>query len=380
MRHFLGVAIVSIACSVSFADDPSIRSGVEKTLASMTAAATAGDADAWVANIASTDDLFLNEQRYFARDLKKKPPSTLEITMGEFTSSDGRIAGPLTWMWAMPDKPARTLSFSAQFIREGDSWKYAGETWNSFDAPGIRVMFDPGYDELAARTAEAFAAIRPHVEQGFELKDSEFARHTQQIKIYGSMKHLQGSICLSYEEGLSGWNEPGEPIKLLAGRQSSPEDLRRLLSHEYGHCATFALGPKANSMPWWVLEGVAELAAEGFGARVPDRQVLAWAKNGKLAAWNDLADFDVVPPRLHGRVYAQGHHMLSYISERWRRQGRNQWLTAMAQGKTIDEASREVMGLSFDDLDHEWRADLDKQVAAAREKEEEKQPAETADK
>jgi hypothetical protein len=109
-----------------------------------------------------------------------------------------------------------------------------------------------------------------------------------------------------------------------------------------------------------VLEGVADLSAETDGGKSASHMVERWAKNGQLAAWEDLSDFHNFKEELMGHVYVQGHHMLGYISDRWGRAGRLNWLTAMAQGKTIDEATQEAFGMSFAKLDQEWRASLPK--------------------
>lgn len=339
-------------------DDPAIRRDVEVTMRAMAAAAVAGDAEAYLVNVWEGDPLFLNEQKYFANDLRKKPAAEVLITLGEFEVGDGSIRGPITWAWTMPERKPRTVTFKGRFVQDGAAWKYAGETWDQSNAEGVEVLHDPGLEDLAARTAEAFVAIRRHVEEGFDLSDAPLATRTQQIKIYGSMKHLQASICLGYETPLGGWNEPGEPIKLLASNRTSPAELRRLLAHEYGHVATFELGPKANSMPWWALEGVAELAGEKYGTGRSDGVVRAWAKAGRLPPFADISDFDITPAKNHGFVYAMGHHMISFISERFARTGRNRWLSAMANGRSIDEASIEVFSIDFATLEREWKATL----------------------
>jgi hypothetical protein len=71
-----------------------------------------------------------------------------------------------------------------------------------------------------------------------------------------------------------------------------------------------------------------------------------------------MADFRKTEKKWMTHVYKQGHHMHGYISEKWGRAGRNSWLRAMANGKTIDEATKEVMGMPFSDLDAQWRASL----------------------
>jgi hypothetical protein len=218
------------------------------------------------------------------------------------------------------------------------------------------VMYDEGLETAGEDALKGFALVREHVETGFNLRDKELPKRTQKIKLYGSVKHLQLSICLSYENGLGGWNEPNEPIKLLVGRNRS-SGLRNVIAHEYGHVATFELGPTSNTMPWWILEGVADLSAEkysGKGGQFIERQ----ARAGKLAPWEELADFETVKPQYQMYVYQQGHHMLGYISDRWGKDKRVQWLTLMSNGKKLDEATREALNLSFAELDQQWRASL----------------------
>ena len=208
------------------------------------------------------------------------------------------------------------------------------------DAPN-RARFFTGFEEVARRVVEVLPEVRAHVDNGFEI----VIERVQEVKIYPTMRHLQASIYLSYVDGLSGWNEPGEAIKLLASNKSKEAGLRSLLAHEYGHVATFEYGPRASDMPWWVLEGVADLSAEKFVARSGGYEDAPgeygrdarsagerWARRGNIAAWNDIADFRATERKWMGHVYKQGQHMLGHVSRQFGRGTRNQWLRAMAQG------------------------------------------------
>ncbi|CAG0952714.1 hypothetical protein PHYC_00288 [Phycisphaerales bacterium] len=353
------VCVWAMSCAAR-ADDPAVRAGIDLTLRQMEAAAEAGDRDGWLAAVAHGDPEWTKEQTYFANDLKKKPAADLMLSLGELAVTDGAATGDLTFAWTMPEKGERTVAFGARFVLEDGQWRYAGETWEKHEAAGVVVLCDPGLDELAGRVVEAFTNVRSKVDSFFGHDGTGFTSRTQKIKLYRSMKHLQQSICLSYEDSLGGWNEPDESIKLLSNARTGLKALERLLAHEYGHVATFAVGPKANDvMPWWVLEGVAELSAEAnSGQRGPEGRVESWARMGNLAEWKELADFETFDKRWYGHVYTQGHHMLKYIDSRWKQEGRNKWLRSMGQGKSIDEASREVFGLSFEELNTDWRATL----------------------
>jgi len=326
-------------------------------LRDMAASCIAGDGAAYLRHVASGDQEFRNEQKYFANDLTKKHAAECAFTLADLRESEASATGELTIEWTMPEGRGRKVSFDARFLKEDGQWKFAGETWAMHEAPGVMVLHDPGLDELAERVVTAFGDVRAHVEDGFSLADKELPKKTQKIKLYGTMKHLQASISLSYVDGLSGWNEPGESIKILSSPRTGVNQLRPLLAHEYGHVATFELGAQSNSMPWWVLEGVAELSSEKW-ARKPDGLVKAWAEKGRLAPWEEITDFETVKGKWRGHVYTQGHHMLGFISDKWEREGRVAWLSAMALGQTIDEASKSALGVSFAQLDAQWRASL----------------------
>jgi hypothetical protein len=210
--------------------------------------------------------------------------------------------------------------------------------------------------------------VRAHVDQGFEQE----VPHTQVVKIYPTMRHLQASIYLSYVDGLSGWNEPKEAIKVLGRPSSSRSSLRVLLAHEYGHVATFEFGPNATDIPWWALEGVAELASEGFrrgGSRRADDRVKRWADANNLADFVAITDFRNTPTQFMGHVYAQGHSMVGYVSDRFGGTKRNAWFRAMANGATIDLATTRELGLSggFAELDTAWRTELAKETETGAE-------------
>ncbi|MFZ2873683.1 MAG: hypothetical protein WAZ94_04290 [Phycisphaerales bacterium] len=356
--------ILSASLCLAAPDPDAARLGIESQLRVMEQAMVKADAPGYLAAVSGADSEFLHEQRYFANDFAKKPPAEVTISLGELKETDGAATAKVTWAWTMPGAKAREVAFDARFIEVDGKWLYAGEVWERHDAPGVMVLFDPGLEEVATNTVEAFTAVRAKVEESFGLGKSALPARTQKIKLYGSMKHLQHSICLSYTDGLGGWNEPKESVKILAGRSSRVNQLKGLLSHEYGHVATFELGPKSNVMPWWVLEGVAELSSEVVvHGRRPRATVERWARAGRIAPWDSLADFENCEDKWKGHVYTQGHHMIGYISDTFGREKLNAWMTEMSRGATIDGASVTALGRPFAQLAAEWRAALPEEGA-----------------
>ena len=294
-----------------------------------------------------------------------------------------------------PDHLDRTVSYPVVFERSGDRWLFKGEQWVEVRiapdavieadpadadathppapakvAPSTRnniVLCFPGFEGVANRIAEVLPEVRAHVDEGFE----QDVPHAQVVKIYPTMRHLQSSIYLSYVDGLSGWNEPKEAIKVLVRPGTQRASLRTLLAHEYGHVATFEMGPKATDIPWWALEGVAELSSEGFkrnGSRRANDRVKKWSEENELAEFAVITDFRNTPKQFMGHVYSQGHAMVGYVSDRFGRTKRNNWFRAMANGTNIDEATKKELGLEggFAQLDTDWRAELAKEVDAEK--------------
>ncbi|MFO0835917.1 MAG: peptidase MA family metallohydrolase [Phycisphaerales bacterium] len=344
----------------------------------MTKAVLATDIAGYMACVDRADPVFLQEQKNWAKDLERMPVSEFSIKAENFRAEvsskegPGEIIADLTMNWKIKDAgSARFLKYAGRFVDRKGEWLYAGEHWRVMEREGVRVFFDAGRENIAAMICEIMPGIRKHVHEGFALTIDR----VQEIRLYSSMQHLQHSIYLSYTDGLSGWNEPNESIKMIASAHPDKEGMTSVLAHEYGHVCTFELGPRANDAPWWVLEGVAELSSESYddNGQFAQRAVRRMAKNGRLRDWASLSDFHNTKQADMQMVYTQGHAMLGYISERFGREKRIAWLRAMATGSTIDDASKAIFDLSFTELDAQWRESL-------KPKEEAPAPAETPSK
>lgn len=367
--HTFALAVALVMCGMPGGpgDD---RASLEELLVRMERAVLRADAMEYLACIDQGEPEWVTEQRNWAADLAAHTPESfdLELTSDPAADDAGFTAG-LRMAWTLPGGATRRVVFPARFTNDERGWLFAGEAWQrlaSGDGQNIVLFLAEDLRPVADRIIEIMPEIREHVDEGFETR----LDHPQVIKLYGDMRHLQQSIYLSYEEPLGGWNEPGEAIKILADPGMSARRLRTLLAHEYGHVASFTYGPDAsNNLPWWVAEGAAELAAERYAgpqAREGVEQLLrAWAAAGSLADWEAMADFRRTPPELHGHVYAQGHHFVGYVSERFGRTARNAWVRLLVRGASTEDAAAEAFGIGFEDLDRQWRASLQPRTDAA---------------
>lgn len=419
----LGVLLVPAA---ALADGAKVRAAVESVLAEMERAVLAGDTDAYLRHIATDDAVFLQEKKMWAADLRRHVPETFRLRIvdpaeraaneaasrGQGGTAPAEPAGAddrphefgptravfeleMKWKMSVPRAEGeagdprvinRTVSYPVVFAlvptedAPSGRWLFKGEQWIEVrtepgdDAEAGRAhrgenvaMCFAGYEDVSRRVVEMLPEIRAHVDTGFE----QDVPHEQVVKIYPTMQHLQASIYLSYWDGLSGWNEPKESIKIIVRPNARRQQLQPLLAHEYGHVVTFEMGPQATDIDWWVLEGVAELAAEAFSPNSSERteqQVRRWAEAGKLAEFSQISDFRNTHKDVMGHVYRQGQHMSAYITQRFGRTKRNNWLRAMANGASIDEASVRELGVpgGFAEIDRDWRADV---MSRAREEE-----------
>lgn len=436
---------------------------ISKTLAEMERAVLDADTRAYLACVDPGEAQFVAEQTYLAKDLARRTPQSIDYTItGPIALGDGSAQAPVTIRWTLPAPPSSTskdgeqkaaspveksIDITARFVERWVNgvprWLYAGEVFGRLDAPGVIVYFEPGLDEVATRTLEAFSEIREPVLVDFGLLNEgesvELSAHaistddttplphrTQTIKLYRTMAALQFSISYAYTDSLSGWNEPGEPIKALANPRASKTTLRPLLAHEFGHVGEAELATSLDALPWWVIEGAADLVAEPFGRLQSrqegkpapeidgvDRAVIRWTDRGEIAPWEEMADFYTTPAKFRRNVYTQGHHMMRFITRHWGQAKRNEWigvagkeaarLTAITRAdagngssiesrttlafdaasvaKGLDVASREVLGVEdFAAVDAAWRAAVVELIESSKTRKEAEEEGKTEDK
>lgn len=389
-------ALIASACAhAQPASPPTIRGEIEGVVRAMEAAAKAGDRDGYLRHVWTGDAMFRIEQEHWADELPRYKPAELTLRVipdAEIPEGDGRFSiarGPsggheatltLEIRYRMDVGHAarpegRSARWPARFVAhdpDGDGpqperWLYAGDVWETLEGVGFVVKFQPGSEAIARMTLEAFPIAKAHVDAGFEIKNDT----RQEIKLYDDMEHLKASVFLNMpDDVLGGWNEPGESIKFMTWYAGDVPSWKRAYAHEYGHVATWVMGPEVKrTMPWWLVEGVAELAAEDFFSD-DERATMAqavrnWTRTGRLVPWDRISDYQTTEASLKWQAYVQGHEMVGYLSDRFGRGKRNAWLRAMGQGATLGQATKDVLGVDFSVLDAEWRAAMTKAHAPA---------------
>ncbi|MEQ9206157.1 MAG: hypothetical protein RLN78_02195 [Phycisphaerales bacterium] len=365
MRWFSCLIPVAVCVSVAAGMSPQER--VAESIHAMESAIIAGDLGAYMAQIDPEDVYFVHEQRAWVNDLARNPVSEFQIEPLEdlIVGITGRAAMMKVRMhWTLSaDEVERSIEMNAIFYPMGDEpdgpWRFAGRGWEIQldDETGIRVKADRKHQELASDVMMIAPEIAAQIE-----KDLDRTLSTPlSVKIYATMQSLQFSIAPGYLDPLSGWNEPGESIKILGRDSMSADRVSTLLAHEIGHAVSFEFGKDIIDAPWWSLEGIAELMTDRYRSTPPEDRIVGIAKQvarGDRRSWDQLSDFKGEALNHTMYVYSQGWSMVRYITERYGSAARNEWFDAMGRGMDVHEATQLVFNISFADLDRAWEQEM----------------------
>lgn len=373
--RLLGSICIAIAAPLLWADAPLPDNAIEalrvsEVVASMQSAIERLDSGAYMAQINPSDPVLATEHRAWFAELSVAPVDNLRIEIDPNTEilleNNGSIIAPIVYTWQVPseDNPRR-YGMPARFAPIGTphgQWHFIGRAWDIAitDTPGVRIYCDEEHADIANMASERVPVLRDAIAKDMGIDPNGGDLHEVVVKIYPKMSELQASIYPSYTAGISGWNEPGESIKILGRDKMKQDRLDPLLAHEIGHAVSFEYGPQINLAPWWTLEGIAEVAAGLFrdSWERKNQRIASLAQTSNLRDWNLLADFkgEAVNHGMH--VYLQGWSMIDYIDRTFGKDARNAWFIQLGHGDSLDQASREVLGLPFDQLDTQWRASL----------------------
>lgn len=371
--------ISSIVCfglsTIALADSPLPADSVEsirvhQVIEAMEAAIRRADVGAYMALVDTSDPFFATEQRAWISDLQTHPVEDVDVIIAwnepVRLQDDGTAIAPIEIAWHVEGEELdRHFAYDALFEPIGKpngQWVFAGRGWevSNFDTQGVRVYSDALHEEIANLAASRVAHLRDTIAQNMGRELNPDSGREIVVKVYPDMPSLQASIYLSYTDSLSGWNEPGESIKILGREKYTQERLDPLLAHEIGHAVSFEFGPQINFAPWWTLEGIAEVAAGLFrdSWESKNKRISTLAKKDDLRDWSLLADFRGEANNHARHVYLQGWSMIDYIDRTFTVEKRNQWFTVLATGASLDEASKSTLGISFDQLDKQWHQSL----------------------
>jgi len=328
------------------------RAAVEALVGRMQAAVAARDAAAYLALADLSDPVFRLEHTRWAEGWARETVQRdARLALSGLRLEGEQASATLEASWTDGSGSRPTARLPVVFRRTGGGWLFAGERWVSVERDGVVVRVAPGLEGAAPQLLEALPAVKAGVAGtlGFD------APGRIEVKAYADSASL-GFMTLLSLPAVSGWNEPGEAIKMVVRPGAVPSN--STLAHELAHSFLFQQYP-GDHLPWWVHEGVAQLAASRHWsdsyARDYLRRTVDRARAGELVPWERIADFTTTPVSLWTHVYPQGYAFFRFLEEAYGPAKRAAWTAAAGRGEGLDTASRVATGLSFPELDAAFR-------------------------
>lgn len=192
------------------------------------------------------------------------------------------------------------------------------------------------------------------------LTESYGASPEQRIRIwaYANKEDLYGALAPNSEPWIAGAAYPGLHVIMAILPLGDVNEVARVVPHEISHqVLNQATDNPFNAPPQWLDEGLATY----------------WQESGRDRFYShalELAARGQVPPlrTLNGQFpydrdgalasYALSLSAVMYILDTWGDEGMSRLLDTFPEGVTYDDAVQQGLGISFDELDRQWREDL----------------------
>lgn len=308
---------------------------------------------------------FTVEGANFAADLARRPPRDVTFAFRDVRPEGTEAAATLELVWTRLPGEVRRVSLPVRLVRVGDVWRYGGEAFTPVktETGTLLALSVPGLAEKAGALAPLLPRAAREVQRVLGLTVPQGAV----VKVYPDAERLSATVYPSLQP-VSGWNEPGEAIKLVlpGGSPAQAEtSALRVLTHEFTHLAVGLAAGQAGGaagdkrIPWWLHEGLANFAARAF---VPEQSWQAWQSRANAyarAGWVplfELADFPAVPESRWDHAYRQGLGVTEFLAQT--RGPQAPWGLALAFARTgeADAAARALDFASFAALERDARA------------------------
>lgn len=366
------VVLLSLIIPVHAQTDTAAEAQIEQLVENMQAAVLDQDAETYLTYIDLLDDNFATEHTVWTKDWSEEDfltSFTLEIENIEVEADTATGDLTLSYTTNLEEQPGFVAEFPVVFTydEEQEQWLYAGEYWITTETEHFLIHAAPGTEEVAEFLIPQLNDIYESVTERYD----HIPGRAMEIKVYNTREALVASVQMSLPL-FTGWNEPGESLKIFP---ASRERLATIVAHEFTHFLTFdQAGHEQPVMPWWLAEGIATYIGQDFDLRAPEiyienylLRVQELVKNDELAEWSAMENFWETPVEYWTYAYPQGYSFVTFITETYGEELRNEWLASMATEMTIDEASQEFFDLTFEALEanfREWILEYKSEIGA----------------
>ena len=229
------------------------------------------------------------------------------------------------------------------------------EEWSTLQTMHFDIYYPRGEDEFG-RVVALMAE-----ETYYTLKDQLTFPIGSRIPVmfFSSKTNFQSTniIYPLLTEGVGGFTES------LRNRVAIPfdgsySDLEELLAHELTHAYTNALedgvanalrSMRPTSFPFWFSEGLPEYLSIGGESDYNNMFILDMVVNDKLPPLQNLGGY---------YAYRLGESFLAYLARSYGKDKVTEYYYTLRSSNGLDNATKKVFGLEFDDLESRWRYQL----------------------
>jgi len=180
------------------------------------------------------------------------------------------------------------------------------------------------------------------------------------ILIYGSQQDLLGALEPKAQEWTGGRSFSELGIILIAGdtTDSGRAFARRAVPHELSHVVIHqATENPYGDIPHWLDEGLA-MRAEGTVEPMYSAALQRAIRDHKLISLQSLGSNFPADTSLAALSYAESESVVQFIVDRYGPEKMARLLAVFREGSTYDDATKQALGLSINELDAAWRKSL----------------------
>jgi hypothetical protein len=258
----------------------------------------------------------------------------------------------IEYWWTINDAAGHRLTTEVQTFSYDDN----RFTWQSLTGEGVTVYWYQGIEAFGQAALDVAVGAVPRISADLGVGAPQPIR----AFLYANLSDLEGALPPTGREWVGGqaYPELGTFVAAIPPDDRSLSNMRRVIPHEITHLLVYQVaGGSLGYVPSWLNEGLATLSEE-----LPDPEaaiVLETAlSQGGLVPLETLCGpfpLDTSEARLS---YAQSGSVVSFIRDRYGRQGLARLINAYADGASCRGGVERALGVSLEGLETQWRASL----------------------
>lgn len=276
------------------------------------------------------------------------PGTSVDIAY-ELDLRDGSLPAGLEfgWRWRVTEADGDVAESDEQLL----TWRDTRFDWSAVGDGPVTVF---SYDNDPEFIADVLATAEATVEQLGQQFGAELTKPLR-IWVYPDRGDFLSAQAPNSEQWTAGAAYPWYGLIQAVLAPGDRAELARIVPHEVSHQVLFqATENPFNGPPAWMDEGLASLA-QRTGKGPLWMRLRAAAEAGQLPplrTLNGQFPYDTDGALL---AYAQSMAVVSYIIDTYGETGLSKLIAAFREGVTYDDALKQSLGVTTDELDAAWR-------------------------